>query len=79
MGQTAGRKQILGGQTISGTPRGLFQWVHSISFASISLDHSLHFVLPAELVSAGQFSDLFFIVPLYSLIYMSCVTNFKFS
>ncbi|RID62473.1 hypothetical protein BRARA_E01544, partial [Brassica rapa] len=53
MGHSAGRKQTMGGQTISGTPRGLFQWVHSISFASISLDHSLHFVLPAELVSPG--------------------------
>ncbi|KAL1192992.1 Mediator of RNA polymerase II transcription subunit 13 [Cardamine amara subsp. amara] len=53
MGQFAGRKQIMGGQTISGTPRGLFQWVHSISFTCISLDHSLHFVLPAELVSPG--------------------------
>ncbi|KAJ0242394.1 Mediator of RNA polymerase II transcription subunit 13 [Hirschfeldia incana] len=53
MGHSAGRKQTLGGQTVSGTPRGLFQWVHSISFASISLDHSLHFVLPAELVSLG--------------------------
>ncbi|KAL0661583.1 hypothetical protein Bca4012_098420 [Brassica carinata] len=53
MGHSGGRKQTMGGQTISGTPRGLFQWVHSISFASISLDHSLHFVLPAELVSPG--------------------------
>ncbi|CAH8306210.1 unnamed protein product [Eruca vesicaria subsp. sativa] len=53
IGHSAGRKQAMGGQTISGTPRGLFQWVHSISFASISLDHSLHFVLPAELVSPG--------------------------
>ncbi|WZY96713.1 hypothetical protein YC2023_069042 [Brassica napus] len=53
MGHSAGRKQTMGGQTISGTPSGLFQWVHSISFASISLDHSLHFVLPAELVSPG--------------------------
>ncbi|KAL0796493.1 hypothetical protein Bca101_067870 [Brassica carinata] len=53
MGQSGGRKQTMSGQTISGTPRGLFQWVHSISFASISLDHSLHFVLPAELVSPG--------------------------
>lgn len=78
MGQFAGRKQIMGGQTISGTPRGLFQWVHSISFASISLDHSLHFVLPAELVSPGQFSDWFSIVLLISLLYMSCVINLKF-
>ncbi|KAJ0253311.1 Mediator of RNA polymerase II transcription subunit 13 [Hirschfeldia incana] len=53
MGQPAGRKQIMGGQTISGTPRGLFQWVHSISFTSISLDQSLHLVLPAEVVSPG--------------------------
>ncbi|CDY08238.1 BnaA05g13810D [Brassica napus] len=53
MGQSAGRKPIMGGQTISGTPRGLFQWVHSISFTSISLDQSLHLVLPAELVSPG--------------------------
>ncbi|KAG2251525.1 hypothetical protein Bca52824_081661 [Brassica carinata] len=53
IGQSAGRKQIMGGQTISGTPRGLFQWVHSISFTSISLDQSLHLVLPAELVSPG--------------------------
>ncbi|KAF8082132.1 hypothetical protein N665_0846s0014 [Sinapis alba] len=53
MGQSAGRKQIMGGQAISGTPRGLFQWVHSISFTSISLNHSLHLVLPAELASPG--------------------------
>ncbi|KAL0864171.1 hypothetical protein Bca101_043289 [Brassica carinata] len=53
MGQSSGRKQIMGGQAISGTSRGLFQWVHSISFTSISLDQSLHLVLPADLASPG--------------------------
>lgn len=77
MGQSTGRKQIMGGQSIAGSPRGLFQWVYSISFTSISLDHSMHFVLPAELVSPGQFSDLFSFVLLSSLIYMYRVINFK--
>ncbi|CAN8287998.1 unnamed protein product [Cochlearia groenlandica] len=67
MGQSSGRKQMLSGQAISGSPRGLFQWVHSITFASVSLDHSLHFVLPAELVSPGQFLIAFSIFLLVSL------------
>ncbi|XP_010534871.1 PREDICTED: mediator of RNA polymerase II transcription subunit 13-like [Tarenaya hassleriana] len=53
IGQAAGRNQIMGTQTVADTPRGLLQCVHSISFASISLDHSLHFVYPAESVSPG--------------------------
>ncbi|XP_010552283.1 PREDICTED: LOW QUALITY PROTEIN: mediator of RNA polymerase II transcription subunit 13-like [Tarenaya hassleriana] len=53
IGQTAGRKQIMGTQPVADIPRGLLQWVRSISFASVSLDHSLHFVYPVESVSPG--------------------------
>ncbi|GMI88711.1 Mediator of RNA polymerase II transcription subunit 13, GRAND CENTRAL, MACCHI-BOU 2 [Hibiscus trionum] len=56
LGQTAARKQLLSGQTLVDNSRGLLQWVQSISFVSVSVDHSLHLVLQADSVSPGTHS-----------------------
>lgn len=55
-GQVAGRKQILGGGGGGGGgghmgmdgSKGLLQWVQSITFVSISVDHSLQLVYQAD-------------------------------
>lgn len=52
LGQTASRKQLIGGPAVDGS-RGSLQWVQSISFVSISVDHSLHLVCQAD-VSTGS-------------------------
>lgn len=54
LGQISGRKQFMGAQTVVDNSRGMLQWVQSISFASISMDHSLQFVLPADAPSTGK-------------------------
>lgn len=57
MGQVASRKQILGGGSGGGGggghigmdgSKGLLQWVQSITFVSISVDHSLQLVYQAD-------------------------------
>ncbi|CAK9163688.1 unnamed protein product, partial [Ilex paraguariensis] len=53
LGQASGRKQIMGGQTMVDTSRGLLQWVQSITFISVSVDHSLHLVCHADSTSPG--------------------------
>ncbi|MBA0737546.1 hypothetical protein Gogos_011003 [Gossypium gossypioides] len=56
LGQPAARKQLLSGQTLVDNSRGLLQWVQSISFVSVSVDHSLHLVLQADSPSSGTHS-----------------------
>ncbi|KAJ8760013.1 hypothetical protein K2173_010869 [Erythroxylum novogranatense] len=48
LGQPSGRKQLMGGHTAVDNSRGMLQWVQSISFVSISIDHSLHLVFQAD-------------------------------
>ncbi|XP_050219690.1 mediator of RNA polymerase II transcription subunit 13 isoform X2 [Mercurialis annua] len=53
LGQSSVRKQIIGGHTVVDNSRGMLQWVQSISFASISVDHSLNLVFQADSPFAG--------------------------
>ncbi|XP_065878471.1 mediator of RNA polymerase II transcription subunit 13 isoform X2 [Euphorbia lathyris] len=53
LGQPSGRKQLMGVHTVVDNSRGMFQWVQSISFATISVDHSLNLVLQADSASPG--------------------------
>ncbi|GAV80055.1 LOW QUALITY PROTEIN: Med13_C domain-containing protein, partial [Cephalotus follicularis] len=53
LGQPNTRKQLLGGHTVVDNSRGLLQWVQSISFVAISIDHSLHLVYQADLPFPG--------------------------
>ncbi|XVE62127.1 hypothetical protein DITRI_Ditri06bG0094000 [Diplodiscus trichospermus] len=54
LGQPAARKQLMSGQTLVDNSRGLLQWVQSISFVSVSVDHSLHLVFQADSLSSGS-------------------------
>lgn len=53
LGQPSGRKQLIGGSAAVDGSRGSLQWVQSISFVSISVDHSLHLVSQAD-ASSGS-------------------------
>jgi mediator of RNA polymerase II transcription subunit 13 len=53
LGQPAARKQLMGGHTVVDASRGLLQWVQSISFVAISIDHSLNLVFQADSSSPG--------------------------
>ncbi|KAM6555029.1 hypothetical protein CsatB_015791 [Cannabis sativa] len=52
-GQTAARKHIMSGHTVIDNSKGLLQWVQSITFVTISIDHSLHLVSQADSPSPG--------------------------
>lgn len=52
--QPSTRKQLIGGQGMVDNSRGLLQWVQSISFVSVSIDHSLQLMLQADLMSHGR-------------------------
>ncbi|ONH98989.1 hypothetical protein PRUPE_6G003600 [Prunus persica] len=52
LGQPSVRKQLMGTQLIDSS-RSLLQWVQSISFITIAIDHSLHLVFPADTQSPG--------------------------
>ncbi|KAF3953058.1 hypothetical protein CMV_021455 [Castanea mollissima] len=54
LGQPAARKQLMGGHTVVDSSRGLLQWVQSISFVSLSIDHSLHLVFQSDSSSPGS-------------------------
>lgn len=54
LGQPAGRKQLMGGHTMTDNSRGLLQWVRSISFAAIAIDHSLHLAVQADSPSPSK-------------------------
>lgn len=53
LGQSSARKQLIGGHTVDNS-RGMLQWVQSISFVAISIDHSLHLVYQADSTSPGK-------------------------
>ncbi|CAN4089815.1 unnamed protein product [Withania somnifera] len=53
LGQPSTRKQLIGGQGITDNSRGLLQWVQSISFISLSIDHSLQLMFQADSTSHG--------------------------
>ncbi|KAF5735695.1 mediator of RNA polymerase II transcription subunit 13 isoform X1 [Tripterygium wilfordii] len=53
LGQPNTRKQLMGSHVVADNSRGMLQWVQSISFAAISMDHSLHLVLQADSLSSG--------------------------
>ncbi|KAK4792713.1 hypothetical protein SAY86_023148 [Trapa natans] len=53
LGQQTARKQLLGGQVAGDGSRGLLHWVQNISFATISVDHSLHLMHQADSTSLG--------------------------
>ncbi|GLU19597.1 hypothetical protein SLE2022_358380 [Rubroshorea leprosula] len=53
LGQSAARKQVISGHTSVDNSRGLLQWVQSITFVSILIDHSLHLVCQADSLSPG--------------------------
>lgn len=56
MGQPSARKQqLMGGHTAVDNSRGLLQWVQSISFISVSVNHSLQLVFQADSVSPGSY------------------------
>ncbi|KAL5834084.1 hypothetical protein ACOSQ3_017758 [Xanthoceras sorbifolium] len=48
LGSATARKQLIGGHTTVDNSRGLLQWVQSISFVAISIDHSLQLVHQAD-------------------------------
>ncbi|GAB4835105.1 hypothetical protein Ancab_000013 [Ancistrocladus abbreviatus] len=52
LGQPTSRKQ-LGGPAVADGSRGLLQWVQSISFVAISIDHTLQLVLQADSSPGG--------------------------
>ncbi|KAK9736067.1 hypothetical protein RND81_04G247700 [Saponaria officinalis] len=74
VGQTNSRKQLIGGPSVDGS-MGSLQWVQSISFVSISIDHSLHLVFQADVstgigqgtVAAGSLNYLEGFTPVKSL------------
>ncbi|KAJ6714174.1 RAG1-ACTIVATING PROTEIN 1 [Salix viminalis] len=53
LGQTSSRKQLMGGHAAADNSRGMLQWMQSISFVTISMDHSLHILLQADTPSPG--------------------------
>ncbi|EYU28561.1 hypothetical protein MIMGU_mgv1a0211441mg, partial [Erythranthe guttata] len=53
IGQPSSRKQIMGGHAVLDNSKGLLQWVQSISFVSVSIDHSLQLVFQADSTSPG--------------------------
>lgn len=52
LGQPSAKKTLSAGQLLDSS-RGPFQYVRSISLISVSVDHSLHLVLPADATSSG--------------------------
>lgn len=66
LGQPIARKQLLSGQTLVDNSWGLLQWVQSISFVSVSVDHSLHLVLQADSPSSGELSFALLVNSLFS-------------
>ena len=59
LGQPSNRKQLMGGVDSS---RGLLQWVQSISFISLSVDHSLQLVFQADSLASGSHLIFFFLI-----------------
>ncbi|XP_072986939.1 mediator of RNA polymerase II transcription subunit 13 [Typha latifolia] len=53
LGQSSTKKQLLAGQTGMDISKGLLQLVQSISLVGVTLDHSLHLILQADMSSSG--------------------------
>ncbi|PKA47598.1 Mediator of RNA polymerase II transcription subunit 13 [Apostasia shenzhenica] len=53
LGQANAKKPMLGGQTGLDSSKGLLHLIRSISLVSVSMDHSLHLIIPAHFSSAG--------------------------
>ncbi|CAN1215765.1 Mediator of RNA polymerase II transcription subunit 13 [Linum perenne] len=53
LAQPSGRKQLMSGHTAVDSSKGILQWVQSITFVAVSIDHSLHLVCQAESTSPG--------------------------
>ncbi|GFQ00948.1 mediator of RNA polymerase ii transcription subunit 13 [Phtheirospermum japonicum] len=55
IGQPSSRKQqqLMSGHSVLDNSKGLLQWVQSISFVSVSIDHSLQLVFQADSNSPG--------------------------
>lgn len=53
LGQANTKKQLLAGQTGMDNSRGLLHLVQSISLVGVSMDHSLHLMLPADSSSSS--------------------------
>ncbi|XP_050371500.1 mediator of RNA polymerase II transcription subunit 13 isoform X3 [Argentina anserina] len=53
LGQPSARKQLMGAHTLIDNSRSLLQWVQSISFITIAIDHSLQLVCQADILSPG--------------------------
>ena len=70
LGQTSSRKQLMGGHAAVDNSRGMLQWMQSISFVTISIDHSLHLLLQADTPSPGK---LMFSPPLSFFISPQCI------
>lgn len=68
IGQPAIRKQLMGGHAVVDNSRGLIQWVHSISFVAVSMEHSLQLLLQADSASPGKISCQYLIHTLFSSI-----------
>lgn len=68
IGQPAIRKQLMGGHAVVDNSRGLIQWVHSISFVAISMEHSLQLLLQADSPSPGKISCQYLTFALFSSI-----------
>lgn len=60
LGQPSVRKQLMGTQLIDSS-RSLLQWVQSISFITIAIDHSLDLVFPADTQSPGELFPLYLV------------------
>lgn len=68
IGQPAIRKQLMGGHAVVDNSRGLIQWVHSISFVAVSMEHSLQLLLQADSPSPGKISYQYLTYALFSSI-----------
>lgn len=54
LGQPAARKQLMGGgHSLVDSSRGLLQWVQSITFVAVSIDHSLSLVFQVDSSTPG--------------------------
>ncbi|TYK09965.1 mediator of RNA polymerase II transcription subunit 13 [Cucumis melo var. makuwa] len=67
IGQPAIRKQLMGGHAVVDNSRGLIQWVHSISFVAVSMEHSLQLLLQADSAPPGFAAVTFLSTNLKSL------------
>lgn len=61
LGQSAARKQLMGGHSSAESSKGMLQWVQSISFVTTSIDHSLQLVSQADSLISGKCPVLVYI------------------